>query len=361
MAGPSPSGVHLSPHPAGRTEAAHRRPRRPDPGPGVRRRARVLGDRHGPQGPRPHPRHPFPELLDRIREGASTAGAWRIDERTLGITVPPGVDPAAAQRALDGLAERTRTVAVGPEPTAALLGEIPAKFHAGIDDVLLTALAVALARWCRDRGQDQSRPHRAGRPRKGRGLMIRRSEGNIAYLGRTDQQVKIRGHRVELGSVEAVFAAHPAVRHAAAIAQPPPGVDGAHRLAAYLVLANPADLAQVSAEVGAAGLPAAHPLRRQREGRHQGAAGGQAARRADDRGRAGPGDRDGERRPRVLRRGARPGRRRGQRGRRLRVARRPLHAGRAADRTAPPRVRSCHHRPRPVRPANPGSTGPPPR
>ncbi|MFF8744454.1 amino acid adenylation domain-containing protein [Streptomyces californicus] len=85
-------------------------------------------------------------------------------------------------------------------------------------------------------------------------LVIRRPDGNIAYLGRTDQQVKIRGHRVELGEVEAVFAAHPAVRHAAAIAQPDPGVDGAHRLAAYLVLADPADLAQVAAEAGE-GLP----------------------------------------------------------------------------------------------------------
>ncbi|MEV7951691.1 amino acid adenylation domain-containing protein [Streptomyces rubiginosohelvolus] len=85
-------------------------------------------------------------------------------------------------------------------------------------------------------------------------LVIRRPDGNIAYLGRTDQQVKIRGHRVELGEVEAAFAAHPAVRFVAAVAQPDPGVDGAYRLAAHLVLTGPADLAQVAGEVGA-GLP----------------------------------------------------------------------------------------------------------
>ncbi|MFJ1859897.1 amino acid adenylation domain-containing protein [Streptomyces anulatus] len=85
-------------------------------------------------------------------------------------------------------------------------------------------------------------------------LVIRRPDGNIAYLGRTDQQVKIRGHRVEPGEVEAVFAAHPAVRFVAAVAQPDPQVDGAHRLAAYLVLADSADLAQVAGEAGA-GLP----------------------------------------------------------------------------------------------------------
>ncbi|MGW2887578.1 amino acid adenylation domain-containing protein [Streptomyces griseoruber] len=84
-------------------------------------------------------------------------------------------------------------------------------------------------------------------------LVIRRPDGNLLYLGRTDQQVKIRGHRVELGEVEAVFAAHPAVRFVAAVAQPDPQVDGSHRLAAYLVL-DGADLASVAAEVGA-GLP----------------------------------------------------------------------------------------------------------
>ncbi|MEU0630280.1 amino acid adenylation domain-containing protein [Streptomyces sp. NPDC005989] len=84
-------------------------------------------------------------------------------------------------------------------------------------------------------------------------LVIRRPDGNLTYLGRTDQQVKIRGHRVELGEVEAVFQAHPAVRFAAAVAQPDPQVDGAYRLAAYLVL-DGAGLAQVAAEVGA-GLP----------------------------------------------------------------------------------------------------------
>ncbi|MFD8487328.1 amino acid adenylation domain-containing protein [Streptomyces sp. NPDC059712] len=82
-------------------------------------------------------------------------------------------------------------------------------------------------------------------------LVARRPDGNLTYLGRTDQQVKIRGHRVEPGEVEAAFVAHPAVRFVAAVAQPDPQVDGAHRLAAYLVL-DGADLAEVAAEVGAA-------------------------------------------------------------------------------------------------------------
>ncbi|SDF79314.1 non-ribosomal peptide synthase domain TIGR01720/amino acid adenylation domain-containing protein [Lentzea fradiae] len=85
-------------------------------------------------------------------------------------------------------------------------------------------------------------------------LVVRRPDGNLLYLGRTDKQVKIRGHRVELGEVEARFAAHPGVRFVAAVAQADPQVDGAHRLAAYLVLGDGADLASIAAEVGA-GMP----------------------------------------------------------------------------------------------------------
>ncbi|MGW0948245.1 amino acid adenylation domain-containing protein [Streptomyces sp. NPDC002623] len=94
-------------------------------------------------------------------------------------------------------------------------------------------------------GEPGARMYRTG------DLVARRPDGNLLYLGRTDQQVKIRGHRVEPGEVEAAFAAHPAVRFVAAVAQPDPQVDGSYRLAAYLVL-DGAELAAVAAEVGAA-------------------------------------------------------------------------------------------------------------
>ena len=44
------------------------------------------------------------------------------------------------------------------------------------------------------------------------------SDGNIEYLGRSDQQVKIRGMRVELGEIEAVLGQHPALREAVVMA-----------------------------------------------------------------------------------------------------------------------------------------------
>jgi amino acid adenylation domain-containing protein len=44
------------------------------------------------------------------------------------------------------------------------------------------------------------------------------NDGWLEFLGRIDHQVKIRGHRVELGEIEATLESHPSVAHAAVVA-----------------------------------------------------------------------------------------------------------------------------------------------
>ena len=44
-------------------------------------------------------------------------------------------------------------------------------------------------------------------------------EGELEYLGRIDEQVKIRGHRIELGEIELRLLEHPSVEEAVLVAR----------------------------------------------------------------------------------------------------------------------------------------------
>ncbi|MDX3187039.1 non-ribosomal peptide synthase/polyketide synthase [Streptomyces sp. MN03-5084-2B] len=85
------------------------------------------------------------------------------------------------------------------------------------------------------------------------GDVVRRGpDGELVFLGRSDDQVKLRGFRIELAEVEAVLAAHPAV--AQAVASVHTDASGTRRLLSHVVLERAADPGELRAHA-AASLP----------------------------------------------------------------------------------------------------------
>ncbi|WFU79161.1 LLM class flavin-dependent oxidoreductase [Bradyrhizobium sp. CIAT3101] len=58
-------------------------------------------------------------------------------------------------------------------------------------------------------------------------------DGTLAHLGRLDHQVKIRGHRIEPGEIEAALNRHPSVQQSVVVAKP--DATGVQQLVAYIV------------------------------------------------------------------------------------------------------------------------------
>jgi amino acid adenylation domain-containing protein/non-ribosomal peptide synthase protein (TIGR01720 family) len=88
---------------------------------------------------------------------AAAEDSKRVAELPLWTQILSTPDPLLTERALDPVRDlagiaRQLSATLPPAMTGSLLTTVPAAFHAGINDVLLTALALAIAQWRRGRG-----------------------------------------------------------------------------------------------------------------------------------------------------------------------------------------------------------------
>jgi amino acid adenylation domain-containing protein len=161
---------------------------------------------------------------------ANFYGATETPQAMAAFVVPEDADalPAAVPvgRGIDGV----DLLVLRPDGSPAGVGEVgevairtPYLSRGYLNDDALTAERFAANPAT---GDARDRMYRTG------DLGRYRADGTVQLAGRADQQVKLRGFRVEPGEVEAALRAHPALRDAAVLAH---GEDDALRLVAYLV------------------------------------------------------------------------------------------------------------------------------
>jgi amino acid adenylation domain-containing protein len=158
---------------------------------------------------------------------------YGITETTVHVTCRPitradaeGASPSVIGPPLDDLALYVLDRHQQPVPYG-VTGELYVG-GAGLSRGYLNRAALTAERFVPDAfgGRPGARLYRSG------DIARRRADGEIEYLGRIDQQVKVRGFRVELTEIEAVLAEYSAVREVAVLLRE--DVPGEPRLVAYV-------------------------------------------------------------------------------------------------------------------------------
>ncbi|MFC8709892.1 amino acid adenylation domain-containing protein [Streptomyces sp. NPDC057197] len=178
----------------------------------------------------------------RVRE-VFAAGA---PERLLHMYGPTEATTFATWHEVTEPAEGDRTVPIGRPlgaTTAVVVGRDGTPAGAGQTGELLLG-GPGLATGYLNRPQLTAQRFVTDRFTGGGGVLYRtgdlvtvREDGALEFAGRLDDQVKLRGHRVELGEIESVLTAHPGVAAAAVSVHETP--DGDKHLVAHVVPAAP--------------------------------------------------------------------------------------------------------------------------